>query len=137
MKKILVLILTIGIFLMILAGCNSSQEETTKPTEQEPPLGIEEAYDRNWTTDIGYYKKDVLPDKDMAKAVAQLIFDGIKEEYGKEDYVIQYATYYEKENAWMVHFAKTYKEGEMMALGAGCTIALNKTDGRVMRIFWG
>lgn len=135
MKKITLIVV---IFLMCLVGCTSVKEETAEqPSQVTPPLGIDSIYDMNWSSEFGYYEEDILFDEETAKAVAQQIFDSIKEKYGKEEYVVQYCYYYEKENAWMVYFDKPHKEGNLYRLGGGCTIALNKTDGRVMRIFWG
>ncbi len=132
MKKIVVLLL---IPIMLLVGCGQSQEAEST-AKWEPPLGIDTIYDMQWASEWGYYQKDVLPDEEVAKAVAQKIFDSIKADHKARGYKLQHATYYEEENAWMVFFANPLKKSELSWLGGGCTIALSKADGQVLRIFW-
>ena len=125
-KRIIAVMLVLTMLLMSASGCKQAQM---------PSKRLVAVYDTNWETDNGYYKEDVLPNEEAAEAVAQEIFDSIKGECAK-NCVVQYTTYYEAQNAWMVYFDEPWLEGEMVKLGGGCTIALNKADGQVMRIFW-
>ena len=134
MKKIIALALIPAMLLMTVTGCTQAQKEAKQAKKAEQ---LQTFYDENWDNDSGSYEKDVLPTKEAAEAVAQQIFDSIKEEYGKEEYELIYATYYKAENAWMVFFHRPWKEGELMPMGGGCTIALNKANGQVVRVFWG
>ncbi len=119
---------------MILTGCSEAKKEKKQAEKIEQ---LQELYAENWSENNGCYDHDVLPTKETAEAVAQQIFDSIKEEYGKEEYELIYATYYKTENAWMVFFHRPQKEDGLTLMGGGCTIALNKANGQVMRVFWG
>ena len=130
MKKITVLALIPAMLLMTLAGCTQAQKEAKQAKKAEQ---LQAFYAENWNEDGGCYEEDVLPTKEAAEAVAQQIFDNIKGT-GMKKHVVIYTTYYEAQNAWMVLFGEPWIKGEMVKLGGEYTIALNKTDGRVMRI---
>ena len=123
MKKFIVLAIAFAM-LFSLVGCSQS-----KKAEQ-----LQSFYDENWESEQGVYEKDVLPTKEAAEAVAQQIFDSLKEKYGKEEWVLRYTTYYEAQNAWMVAFFDPPTEGSMSKMGESWVFALNKTTGRLMRI---
>ncbi len=134
MKKFIVLTLILAMLLMTLVGCTQAKKEKKQAEKIEQ---LQELYAENWSENNGCYDQDVLPTKETAEAVAQQIFDSIKEEYGKENCVWSFTVYYEAQNAWMVHFGIPPTEDGVYTMGAGCTIALNKANGQVMRVFWG
>ena len=90
-------------------------------------------FDKNWEESIGTYKGAVIPDKDTAMNVAISIFDGMSKSEEVAEYVVQSIFYDEQDEIWIVSF---WKDSENL-MGGDCSIALQKKDGKVIRIWFG
>ena len=90
-------------------------------------------FDKNWEESIGTYKGAVIPDKDTAMNVAISIFDGMSKSEEVAEYVVQSIFYDEQDEIWIVSF---WKDSENL-IGGDCSIALQKKDGKVIRIWFG
>ena len=90
-------------------------------------------FDKNWEESIGTYKGAVIPDKDTAMNVAISIFDGMSKSEEVAEYVVQSIFYDEQDEIWIVSF---WKDSENI-IGGDCSIALQKKDGKVIRIWFG
>ena len=71
-------------------------------------------HDKNWSETIGTYGGMVIPDEETALKIAKAIFDGME--------------------IWIVSFGKNSNH---IMLGGDCNIAMQKKDGKVLRIWFG
>ena len=90
-------------------------------------------FDKNWEESIGTYKGAVIPDKDTAMNVAISIFDGMSKSEEVAEYVVQSIFYDEQDEIWIVSFWKDSAN----IIDGDCSIALQKKDGKVIRIWFG
>ena len=145
MKKMLVLVL---MFSLLLTGCsNLSQNDSNDNLDSSQNSSnnqdanvvdeIEIYYDsgvywnKNWDDDpLFTYNKPVIRDKESAIEIAMAIYKGL--ENIDPTYAPKFVFYDEEDEIWIVHFGDPLYE----TLGGGCTIALQKKDGKVLRI-WG
>ena len=98
------------------------------------PLGIE--YWLNNTENVGNYQKDVIPDEDAAKAIATAIYQNMDIGDSIREYVIQSVWF--DDDVWIVNFGlSSSDESETHYVGGGFSIAMQKTDGKVLRIWFG
>ena len=125
MKKIGIMV--IAILGMIL--CLSYSQKGERVVEFEAGS----YFDKNWEESIGTYKGAVIPDKDTAMNVAISIFDGMSKSEEVAEYVVQSIFYDEQDEIWIVSF---WKDSENL-IGGDCSIALQKKDGKVIRIWFG
>ena len=96
-------------------------------------------YNKNWSETFGTYnKKAVIPDKETAIKVAQAIFDGMENSEKVQEYVPQYVFYDNQDELWIVVFWKRldWNNSDMITTGEDCCIALQKKDGKVLRIWF-
>lgn len=92
-------------------------------------------YDKNWSESIGTYSEQpVIPDADTALAIAQTIFDGMKKSTEAQQYVPQSVFYDSQDEIWIVSFWNTSSQ---TSTGGDCNIAMQKKDGKVLRIWFG
>lgn len=127
MKRIL--LLTIATIIFICSACNNSGKEASMVKYE---TGV--FHDKNWDEQVGSYQNEVIPDKETALAIATQIFKSMKKSPAAQEYTPQYV-YYDKEDAiWIVSF---WKESDAMTLGGDCSIAMQKKDGKVLRIWFG
>ena len=90
-------------------------------------------YNKNWNETSGTYNKAVVPDENSAVEIATAIFNNMENsEYRRED-VPQAVFYDEQDEVWIVSFW----EESVHTLGGDCSIAIQKEDGRVLRIWFG
>lgn len=88
--------------------------------------------------EVGTYKKDVIPDKETAIAVAVAIYNSMEKGSNAKNYEPQIVYFDKKGGIWIVNFWKTPNEkSEKMMLGDCCSIAMQKKDGRILRIWFG
>ena len=125
MKKIGIMV--IAILGMIL--CLSCSQKGERVVEFETGS----YFDKNWDESIGTYKGAVIPDKDTAMNMAISIFDGMSKSEEVAEYVVQSIFYDEQDEIWIVSF---WKDSENI-IGGDCSIALQKKDGKVIRIWFG
>lgn len=125
MKIIGVLLSFIVIF--FLSSCKNDFGEQTDMIYNE---GI--YFNKNWDEEIGSYKKDVIPDKETAIAVAIQIFNGMEKSENATNFVPKSVFFDESDEIWIVSFASNNDEE-----GMDCCIAIQKKDGKVIRIWYG
>lgn len=93
---------------------------------------------KNWNDTVGTYCSDVIPDEDTALKVAQAIFDGIEKNKIEQEYVPYSVFYDEQDEIWIVSFGENLDEfSDEIIVGGGCDIAMQKKDGKVLRIWFG
>lgn len=124
MKKILLFVLIIGF--CAFAACNEE-----KPVV-EYRTGI--YYDKNWDEQVGTYHGDVIPDEQAAVAVATQIFNAMEKGSDTDGFTAQSVFYDEQDSVWIVSF---WEESDQVTLGKDCSIAMQKSDGKVLRIWFG
>lgn len=90
--------------------------------------------DKNWEESVGTYQGDAIPDEETALAVAQGIFQGIEKSQAAEQYRPQVVFYDQEDEIWIVSF---WQDSGQATLGNDCSIALQKKDGKVLRIWFG
>ena len=128
MKKSLVLITVI--IIAVCSACNGNSKENTDMIEYE--TGV--YYNKDWEDQVGTYQDDVIPDRKTAVAIAVQIFKGMNKSTTAQEYTPQFVFYDEKDSIWVVSF---WKETETITFGNDCSIAMQKKDGKVLRIWFG
>ena len=92
-------------------------------------------YDKNWDDTIGTYSGEaVIPDEETALKIAKAIFDGMEKSKDAQEYVPQAVFYDNQDRVWIVSF---WKNSSQITLGGECNIAMQKKDGKVLRIWFG
>ena len=91
-------------------------------------------FNKDWTEDVGTYKKAAVPNRKAALEIAQVIFNEMDKSEETQEYVPQSIFYDEKDEIWIVSF---WKESNETTLGGDCSIAIQKADGKVLRIWFG
>ena len=92
-------------------------------------------YDKNWSEPVGTYSgKAVIPDEKTALKIAKAIFDGMEKSKEVQKYVPQSVFYDNQDEVWVISF---WKNSNQTTLGGDCNIALQKKDGKVLRIWFG
>ncbi len=129
MKRIIILLAVI--IIVVCSACNGNSKEGTDMIEYE--TGV--FHDKNWEDQAGTYQEDVIPDSKTAIAIAIQIFKGMKKSPTAQEYTPQCVFYDEEDAIWVVSF---WKESDpMTTLGDDCSIAMQKEDGKVLRIWFG
>ena len=129
MKKVFVLIV-MALTVLLCSACVANEEEDDMITYE---TGV--FYDKNWNETIGTYSGEpVIPNADTALSIAEAIFDGMKKSEKAQGYVPQNVFYDEEDEIWIVSFWGDSKKDN---LGGDCSIALQKKDGKVLRIWFG
>lgn len=92
-------------------------------------------HDKNWSETIGTYSGEaVIPDEETALKIAKAIFDGMEKSKEAQEYVPQSVFYDNQDEIWIVSF---WKNSNQLILGGECNIAMQKKDGKVLRIWFG
>lgn len=89
----------------------------------------------DWDDPMGTYEEDVIPNADTAADVAKAILGGMNT--GDEAYDLAAVTYDEKNEIWIVDFSLKSENPDSIILGGGYSMAIEKKDGRVLRIWTG
>ena len=129
MKRTLA-VLIIALSLITYSACGSSKK-------QDDMIKYESGifHDKNWAETVGTYgRKAVIPDKETALKTAQAIFDGMEKSKEVQEYTPQSVFYDNQDDVWIVSF---WKDSDRTVLGGDCNIALQKEDGKVLRIWFG
>ena len=85
----------------------------------------------------GTYLEPVVPDKETACKIAQAIFDGIPK-YGEEQkFTLQNVFYDAEDEIWIVSFWEDWDDSGEITMGYDCSIAIQKSDGKVVKIWFG
>lgn len=93
-----------------------------------------EFYDKNWNETAGTYSAAVIQNEKTALEIAKAVFDGMEKSENMKDYIPISVFYDDKDEIWVVSFAENPKEN---VLGSDCSIAMQKKDGKVLRIWFG
>ena len=94
----------------------------------------ENYHDKNGSETIGTYGGMVIPDEETALKIAKAIFDGMEKSKDAKEYVPQSVFYDNQDEIWIVSFGKNSNH---IMLGGDCNIAMQKKDGKVLRIWFG
>jgi len=149
-----VYIIQIALALTTLAGCfaldtdvNSNNEFTDsslilssvdeiKSNEEESsniPFDSGVYFNKDWSDTRGNYSEAVIPDKETAVSVAYAVFKGIDKDEKYKNYCPQTIFFDEADDIWIVSFWDGTKGN---TLGDCCSIAIQKSDGKVIRIWF-
>lgn len=127
MKKLLILIAV-----LVMLFCSSCNRDSGENDMVKYETGVFQ--NKNWEEQTGTYQGDAIPDKKTAVGIATQIFDGMKKSSTSQEYTPQAVFYDEEDDVWIISF---WKESERITLGGDCNIAIQKKDGRVLRIWFG
>lgn len=115
--------------LLSFTSCNHYSEDTNMITYE---TGVYS--DKNWSQSVGTYNGDAIPNKETALAVAQTIFNSMNKSQNAERFVPQHIFYDTEDEIWIVSF---WQDTDETVIGNDCNIALQKSDGKVLRIWFG
>lgn len=127
MKRILLLLLPIMLSIALFSACNNTKNDTVE-------FESGNYSDKNWDETVGTYEKAVVSDKETALEIAKAIFNGMDKSKDAQEYVPQSVFYDEQDEIWIVSF---WKESNEITFGGDCSIAIQKSDGKVLRIWFG
>ncbi len=150
MKRKATAAVVILLSLIFCAACENTQKDKTEIKKGNAEIKYESGqdiieyetgqfYNKNWNETFGTYnKKAVIPDKETAIKAAQAIFDGMEKSEKVQEYVPQYVFYDNQDEVWIVAFWKRldWNNSDMITTGEDCCIALQKKDGKVLRIWF-
>ena len=126
-RKLVMLLIVIG--MMFCSACENNQQEKDMVKYES---GI--FYDKNWDETVGTYSDAAVPNKETAIKIAQAIFDGMKKSNEEQKYILQSVFYDEQDEIWIVSFGDNSSQ---IILGGDCSIAIQRKDGKVLRIWFG
>lgn len=127
MKKIYLTVLAILIIIMF-TSCNSNGGNQDLKYQE----GI--FYDKNWSDTVGTYEGNVVETKETAVAIATAVYNGIDKSQSMSNFTPQSVFFDKQDEIWIVSFGMDSKEN---VVGGDCSIAIQKQDGRVLRIWFG
>lgn len=126
---------TLAVFLIVLSMISCSACEKNKKENDMIKYESGNFHNKNWNETIGTYsRKAVIPDEETAIKIAKAIFDGMEKSKEAQEYVPQSVFYDNQDEVWIVSF---WKNSNQLTLGGDCNIALQKRDGKVLRIWFG
>ena len=129
MRRTLV-VLVIILSMISCSACGNSKKENDMIKYESGNF-----HDKNWSETIGTYSgKAVIPDEKTALRIAKAIFDGMEKSKAAQKYEPQSVFYDNQDEIWIVSFWENTKQP---TLGGDCNIALQKKDGKVLRIWFG
>lgn len=88
-------------------------------------------YNKNWEDELGTYEGSVIPDQETAEDVALSIYKNIQKQY-KLDLILKSVFYDDVDEIWIVSFGNK----DINYDGLSCSIAMQKIDGKVLRIWF-
>ena len=122
-------------FLIVLSMIFCSACENSKKENDMIIYDSGNYHDKNWSEAIGTYSgKAVIPDEKTALKIAKVIFDGMEKSKEVQKYVPKFVFYDNQDEIWIVSFCEN---SHQLTLGGDCNIALQKKDGKVLRIWFG
>ena len=122
---------TIIFSLVLFSACISIEEENDMIKYE---TGIYN--DKNWNETIGTYDEAVISNEKTALEIAVAIFDGMKKFKDSERYIPQSVFYDVQDEIWIVTFGEEQKHSDIFIVGGGCNIAIQKKDGKVLRVWF-
>ena len=129
MKKILMLLCIVLFSIVLLSAC-------AKGTKESNMIKYEfgSYYDKDWNENVGTYEGAAIPDQETALGIAKVIFNGMDKSKAVQEYVPKSVFYDTQDEIWIISFGK---DSDEIILGGDCSIALQKKDGKVLRIWFG
>ena len=96
-------------------------------------------HDKDWTeTEPGTYQGPAIPDKETALHIATAIFGGMEKSEEAKVFTAQKVFFDTEDEIWIVSFWKEPElPNDMLCVGNDCSIALQKSDGEVLKIWFG
>ena len=129
MRKVIVMLFMLLVCVGLFLSCSTKKKE-----DSMIEFDSGEFFNKEWAEDVGTYKGDIIPNMDVAVEVAKDIFDGIPKNPSTVGYVPLSVFYDEPDGIWIVTFGEKSMEN---IVGGDCSIALQKSDGKVLRIWFG
>lgn len=129
MKKSFVLLIASVFIVVSFSACRSIENEKDMVKFES---GI--YHDKNWNEIVGSYTRATIPDEKTALEIAKGIFNGMEKNEETQKYIPQSVFFDEQDEIWIVSF---WKDSNDVALGGDCSIAIQKQDGKVLRIWFG
>ena len=117
---------------------SNTDEENTEPITTEYDVRYNSGVwtDKDWENTYGTYLGDVVPDGDTAVKIASDILYNIDWARDIPNTVPSSVFYDEEDGIWIVYFELTDPDDpEMIFLGGGYLVAIQKKDGKILRIF--
>ena len=126
MKKCIAISLLLLSLLLVSCGNDMSDRE----------IQFEEGifYDKNWSDTVGSYEGNVVETKETAVAIATAVYNGIDKSQSMSNFTPQSVFFDSQDEIWIVTFGT---DGKDNVAGGDCSIAIQKLDGRILRIWFG
>lgn len=146
MKKQIIMIMLFTVFLMTACAGNPSQENDASPTVSsrvtDDGIFYEEGifFNKEWKNIAGAYEGNVVPNKECAIEIATSILMAPRNGKTLNDYQLSSVFYDTADALWIVTFAKNTNPAEDpggVTVGDCCSVALQKEDGKVVKIWYG
>lgn len=122
----------IAISVLLLSLLFSSCANDTSDQEIQFEEGI--FYDKNWSDTAGTYTGNAVESKETAVAVATAVYNGMRKSQSMSNLTPQSVFFDSQDEIWIVTFGMDGKEN---VVGGDCSIAIQKQDGRILRIWFG
>lgn len=122
----------IAISVLLLSLLLSSCANDTSDQEIQFEEGI--FYDKNWSDTAGTYTGNVVESKETAVAIATAVYNGMRKSQSMSNLTPQSVFFDSQDEIWIVTFGT---DGKKNAAGGDCSIAIQKQDGRILRIWFG
>ena len=122
----------IAISVLLLSLLLSSCANDTSDQEIQFEEGI--FYDKNWSDTAGTYTGNVVESKETAVAIATAVYNGMRKSQSMSNLMPQSVFFDNQDEIWIVTFGTDGKEN---VVGGDCSIAIQKQDGRILRIWFG
>lgn len=128
MKKRLYTAVVVLLTLLLLSACTKGNKG-----DDVTEYNLHNYFDYD-TTSPGVYMGDVCPDEKSAIDLATAIYNNIPKSSAAEKYTPQHAFFDEQNDVWVVLFQE---KTDRYVAGGGCSIVLQKKDGKVLQIRFG
>ena len=143
--------LSMGLLMcLLLFGCSTSTDHYNTESQQKISSEICQTdnssvtssvsfqsgvfYNKNWDEQIGTYtEEDVIPDQSTAEAIAKAIFKNIQKKGYLANSELKNVFFDEVDQIWIVSF---WEDKGITYDGLTCSIAMQKIDGKVLRIWF-
>lgn len=116
------------LLLLLLVSCGNDMSDREIQFEE----GI--FYDKNWSDTAGTYTGNAVESKETAVAIATAVYNGMHKSQSMSDLTPQSVFFDSQDEIWIVTFGMDSKEN---VVGGDCSIAIQKLDGRILRIWFG
>ena len=130
MRKNLIIFAFLLIVLIFFVSCKTGKEGKVD-SNVDFEVGV--YYNKDWSNATLTYEGDAIPNKEVALEVASAVFYGFAKDTWQKNHVPSTIFFDEEDEIWIVSFA----ENDENVIGGDCSIALQKKDGRILRIWFG